>query len=96
MNKVWSDSHGWLDALHRVGAAVFGLAIGTFGVLGLVDRLDMFSTTGRPVLGLSSNGLLSVISLVVAAVLVAAALRGGRTASTVWWSSARRSWRPGW
>ena len=34
-------------------------------------------------LGLSSNGLLSIISLVVGAVLIAAALRGGRLASTV-------------
>ena len=45
---------------------VFGLGIGAFGVLGFVNRLDMFSTTGRPVLGLSSNGLLSTISVVVA------------------------------
>ena len=52
-------------------------------MLGLVNRLDMFSTTGKPVLGLSSNGALSVISLVVAAILIAAALRGGRPASTV-------------
>jgi len=43
----------------------------------------MFSTTGRSVLGLSSNVLLSVISIVVGGILVAAGLRGGRTASTV-------------
>ena len=72
-----------LDHVHRVGAVVFGLGIGTFGVLGFVNRLDMFSTTGRPVLGLSSNGLLSTISVVVAVILIAAGLRGGRTASTV-------------
>jgi hypothetical protein len=83
MNNVRSDSQTWLDHLHRVGAVVFALGIGTFGVLGLIDRLDMFSTTGRPVLGLSSNGLLSTVSLVVAAILIAAGLRGGRTASTV-------------
>ena len=34
-------------------------------------------------LGLSSNGLLSVISLVVGGVLIAAGVRGGRTASTI-------------
>ena len=62
---------------------MFGLGLGAFGVLGFVNRLDMFSTTGRPVLGLSSNGLLSTISVVVAAILIAAGLRGGRTASTV-------------
>jgi Domain of unknown function (DUF4383) len=83
MNNVRRDTGTTLDHVHRVGAVVFGLGVGTFGVLGLVNRLDMFSTTGRPVLGLSSNGALSVISLVVAAVLIAAALRGGRLASTV-------------
>lgn len=54
-----------------------------FGSLGLVNRLAMFSTNGGHVLGLSSNGLLSVISLVVGAVLIGAAVRGGRAASTV-------------
>src|SRR5690349_13033924 len=37
-----------------------------FEVLGLVDRLNVFSTTGLSVLGPSPNGPLSVISLVVA------------------------------
>jgi hypothetical protein len=61
----------------------FGLGLAVFGVLGLVNRLEPFSTEGQPVLGLSSNGLLSVISLVVGGVLVVSGLRGGRTASTV-------------
>ena len=69
--------------VHRIGAAAFGLGLAVFGVLGLVNRLAPFSTEGQPVLGLSSNGLLSVISLVVGGVLVVAGLRGGRTASTV-------------
>ena len=77
------DETGSLDHLHRVGAVVFGVGLGVFGALGLISRLDFFTTTGRSVLGLSSNGLLSVISLVVATVLIAAGLRGGRTASTV-------------
>ena len=83
MTNVRRDMPRQLDHVHRVGAVVFGLGIGTFGVLGFVNRLDMFSTTGRPVLGLSSNGLLSTISVVVAVILIAAGLRGGRTASTV-------------
>lgn len=81
--RLFLDSAGHLNSLHRVGAALLGLGLWVFGILGLVDRLDMFSTSGQPVLGLSSNGLLSVISLVVGGVLIAAALRGGRTASTV-------------
>jgi len=83
MTNVRRDLPSRLDHLHRVGAVVFGLGIGMFGVLGFVNRLDMFSTTGAPVLGLSSNGLLSTISVVVAAILIASGLRGGRTASTV-------------
>ncbi|WP_433272700.1 DUF4383 domain-containing protein [Pseudonocardia xinjiangensis] len=83
MDKVWRDSHSRLDTVHRVGAVLFGLGLWVFGILGLVNRLDPFSLDGAPVLGLSSNGLLSVISLVVGGVLIVAAVRGGRTASTV-------------
>jgi hypothetical protein len=83
MDNVRRDTGSTLDHVHRVGAVVFGLGLGAFGVLGLVNRLDPFSTTGQPVMGLSSNGLLSVISLVVAAILIACAVRGGRLASTV-------------
>ena len=72
-----------LDHLHRVGAVVFGLGLAAFGLLGLWAGPEMFATTGPTVLGLSSNGLLAVISIAVGAVLVAAGLRGGRTASTV-------------
>jgi Domain of unknown function (DUF4383) len=83
MTRVWRPSHGPLDAVHRVGAVLFALGLWVFGILGLVNRLDPFTTNGTPVLGLSSNGLLSVISLIVGAILIAAAMRGGRTASTV-------------
>jgi hypothetical protein len=83
MNNLRRDSRSRLDLVHRVGAVLFGFGLATFGVLGLVEQLDFFSTSGAPVLGLSTNGLLSVISLVVAVVLVAGGLRGGRMASTV-------------
>jgi hypothetical protein len=69
--------------VHRIGAVVTAAVLGTFGGVGLAGGLAFFSTRGRSVLGLSSNGLLSVVSLVTAAVLLAAAVRGGRTASTV-------------
>jgi hypothetical protein len=86
MDNVRSGSrndYGWLDRVHRAGAVLFGLGLWAFGILGLVNRLEPFSTTGREILGLSSNGLLSVISLVVGGVLIAAGLKGGRVASTV-------------
>ncbi|WP_226363852.1 DUF4383 domain-containing protein [Pseudonocardia abyssalis] len=72
-----------LGLVHRIGAVAFASGLVVFGVLGLVNQLELFTTSGTPILGLSSNGLLSVISLVTAALLVAAAVRGGRTASTV-------------
>ncbi|MBW0100869.1 DUF4383 domain-containing protein [Pseudonocardia sp. KRD291] len=71
-----------LHRSHRVGAAGFGLVLCAFGVLGFLQRLDWFSTQGEPIAGLSTNGLLSMISVIVGALLIAAALRGPRTAST--------------
>jgi hypothetical protein len=69
--------------VHRLGAVVTAAVLATFGGVGLAGGLAFFSTHGRPVLGLSSNGLLSAASLATAAVLLAAAVRGGRPASTV-------------
>ncbi|MGH3909870.1 MAG: DUF4383 domain-containing protein [Pseudonocardiaceae bacterium] len=72
-----------LDRVHRDGAVAAGLGLWVFGILGLVNQLEFLSTQGQSVLGLSSNGLLSVISLIVGTVLVGAGTRGGHQASTV-------------
>ncbi|MGY1837527.1 DUF4383 domain-containing protein [Blastococcus sp. SYSU DS0510] len=72
-----------VPAVHRIGAVVVAAVIAVFGILGFADGLDFFSTEGERVLGLSSNGLLSTISVVTAAVLIAAAVKGPRIASTV-------------
>jgi hypothetical protein len=77
------EEKGRVTAVHRIGALVVAAVIAAFGVLGLVNGLAYFSTDGSRVAGLSSNGLLSTISLVTAAVLVFAAFRGSRVASTV-------------
>ncbi len=69
--------------VQRIGAFVVAGVIAVFGVLGLLNGLAFFSTDGERILGLSSNGLLSTISLVTAAVLVFSAFRSPRTASTV-------------
>ncbi|MGY1689243.1 DUF4383 domain-containing protein [Geodermatophilus sp. SYSU D01105] len=69
--------------VQRIGAVLVALFLLVFGLLGFADRLDFFSTEGERVLGLSSNGLLSTISVVVALVLLVAAARSPRTASTV-------------
>ncbi len=81
--RVRSRRRTALATVHRVGAAALGLALWVFGILGLVDRLGFFETTGQPVLELNSNGLLSIISLVVGAALIVSGVRGGPTASTV-------------
>lgn len=71
-----------MHRLHRVGAAAVGAFLILFAALGLTEGLAWLGPHGTPVLGLSSNGLLSVISLVVGALLVVSATRSGPTAST--------------
>jgi len=70
-------------AVQRLGAVGVGLVLLVFGLLGATGGVGLLSTHGERYLGMSSNGLLSALSLVVAAVLLGAALRGPRTASTV-------------
>jgi hypothetical protein len=69
--------------VQRAGAIVVALVLLTFGVLGFLNGLAYFSTEGGTVAGLSSNGLLSTISVVTAGILIVAALRSARTVSTV-------------
>ncbi|WP_051452137.1 DUF4383 domain-containing protein [Actinospica robiniae] len=72
-----------LGRVYRYGGGFMGLLLLVFGVLGLADQLAFFTTHGEHVLGLTSNGTLSVISIVAAAVLVTGAVIGGNIASTV-------------
>jgi len=69
--------------VQRTGAIGIGAFLLVFGLVGLVGRLRFLSTQGERVLGLSSNGLLSTISVVVGLVLIGAAMLGPRIASTV-------------
>lgn len=72
-----------LNLVYRVGAALCGAILLAFGCLGFADRLGFFATEGTRVAGLSTNGLLSLISVVVGGLLVGAAFVGGNFASTV-------------
>jgi hypothetical protein len=72
-----------VELVHRIGAVIGAVVLLAFATAGLVGGLAFFSTRGRDVAGLSTNGLLSTISIVTAVVLIAAAVRGGRTASTM-------------
>jgi hypothetical protein len=69
--------------VQRTGAVLVALFLLVFALLGFAGGLDYFSTEGERILGMSSNGLLSTISVVMALVLLAAAARGPRVASTV-------------
>ncbi|MGW4808270.1 DUF4383 domain-containing protein [Kitasatospora sp. NPDC004272] len=72
-----------LANVYRIGAGLCGVMLLVFGCLGLADGLAFFSTSGEHVAGLTSNGLLSLVSIVTAAVLIVGAVVGGNTASTI-------------
>src|SRR3954449_13579945 len=79
--------HGDVDErvylVQRAGALGVGLFLLAFGLVGLTSGIPFLSTHGERLLGLSSNGLLSLLSVGVAVLLIGAALRGPRVASTV-------------
>ncbi|MCJ0872654.1 DUF4383 domain-containing protein [Streptomyces sp. AP-93] len=75
--------HHRLGRVYRGGAALMGAFLIVFGILGLIDRIGFFSTSGSMVMGLGSNGALSVASFLVGGLLLAGAVIGGNTASTV-------------
>lgn len=81
MDRYMSSNHP-LSKVYRVGSAVFGAGLAIFGVLGLINEVPLLTTHGIDILGLSSNGLLSVISIVVGGILIGAAAWGGVLAST--------------
>jgi hypothetical protein len=67
--------------LHRIGAAVIGGFVFAFGLAGLDRRPDMFGTEGPVVFGMTTNGLLAFLSMVVGFMLVLAAVFGGPVAA---------------
>lgn len=72
-----------LAQVYRWGAGLGGVFLAVFGILGLIDQVGFFDTSGKETLGLSSNGALSVLSIVVGAILVVGAVIGGNIASTL-------------
>jgi len=72
-----------LGRIYRFGGAFMGLVLIAFGVLGFTDNVGFFSTTGREVAGMSTNGALSLISLVVGAILIIGAFIGPNFASSL-------------
>jgi hypothetical protein len=72
-----------LSTVYRVGAGLIGTGLIVFGVLGLVERVGVFATENDTVLGLNTNGALSVLSVFVGALLLTGTMRGGNFASTL-------------
>lgn len=72
-----------LSVVYRIGAGLIGAALVVFGVLGLVDRLGIFTTEDDTVLGLNTNGILSVLSIFVGLLLLTGMARGGNFASNL-------------
>jgi hypothetical protein len=71
-----------IHTVHRVSAAALGCFLLLFGVLSFAAPVGFLATSGAVVFGLSTNGLLATVSVIVGAVLVIAAVRSGPTAST--------------
>ncbi|MFF8472348.1 DUF4383 domain-containing protein [Streptomyces sp. NPDC015414] len=72
-----------LNTVYRVGAALIGAFLLVFGILGLIDQIGFFNTGGDRVIGLNTNGTLSVVSIVVGVILLAGMVIGGNVASTL-------------
>ncbi|MFD5517241.1 DUF4383 domain-containing protein [Streptomyces sp. NPDC127066] len=75
------DHH--LATVYRWGAAFCGVVLLVFGSLGFADELSPFNTNGDSIAGMSTNGALSLISVVVGLILIAGAVIGGNIASTL-------------
>lgn len=72
-----------LSRVYRAGAGLVGGYLFVFGLLGLTRQLDYTGETGDHVLGLSNNGMLALLSVVVGVILLAGMVIGGNVASTL-------------
>ncbi|MFE9773731.1 DUF4383 domain-containing protein [Streptomyces sp. NPDC005931] len=72
-----------LATVYRYGAGLCGVILLVFGCLGFADRLSPFTTDGTEIAGMTSNGALSLLSVVVGLVLIGGAVVGGNFASTL-------------
>ncbi|MGR8007368.1 DUF4383 domain-containing protein [Streptomyces hypolithicus] len=72
-----------LSLVYRIGAGLMGLFLIVFGVFGLLDQVGFFDTGGDNMMGLNTNGALSVLSILIGLLLLAGTLIGGNFASTL-------------
>ncbi|MGW2252083.1 DUF4383 domain-containing protein [Kitasatospora sp. NPDC001660] len=72
-----------LATVWRIGAGLGGIFLIVFGGFGLADHPGFLATHGDRISGLSTNGALSILSVVVGAILVLGAVIGGNFASNL-------------
>lgn len=72
-----------LSRVYRFGGGLVGVLLLVFGVLGFFDQLAFLDTEGDRVAGLSTNAVLSTISVVVGVAMIAGAVIGGNVAANV-------------
>ncbi|WP_084704384.1 DUF4383 domain-containing protein [Phaeacidiphilus oryzae] len=72
-----------LNLVYRYGAGFIGLVLLVFGAFGFAGDVGFFSTNGDKLAGLSTNGLLSLLSILFGLLLMFGAVRGGNFASTL-------------
>lgn len=72
-----------VHTLHRASAAAAGAFLIVFALVGMSKGPTPLGGAGSWVFGMSSNGLLSVLSLLVGVLLAAAAWRSGPMSSTI-------------
>jgi hypothetical protein len=82
MERSRPDARHPLFWVHRIGAAVVALVLWAFAGVSFASTPGFVTTHGARALGMTGNGLLATISVVVGAILVVAAVLGGPIAST--------------
>ncbi|MGP3971191.1 DUF4383 domain-containing protein [Streptomyces sp. 6N223] len=75
--------HHRLSLVYRIGAGLMGAFLCVFGVLGVTENIGFFATGDDEVLGLSTNGALSWLSIVVGLILLGGMVKGGNVASSL-------------
>ncbi len=71
-----------LNAVYRGGGLTGGAVLLVFGAAGFLKGLPFVTVHGEKVLGLYSNGLLSLLSVIFGVALVGAAMVAGNVAAT--------------
>jgi len=72
-----------LSRVYRIGAGLMGLFLLVFGIFGIIDKIGFFDTGGDTVVGLNTNGALSILSVCVGLLLLVGMVIGGNFASTL-------------